>query len=275
MGGNGHVGGLAFERGVDDARVDALELIDVRHPLARLAQLLLRAEIGPDRVIELQIAAAGVVEPLHRLLVGLAQIVKEAVQIGIEILCDAVLGETEMQHRRRRNGHLRQDAGVGLEKLEVLQHRMVGEADLADDAQALRLGLHAAELDALVAFVEIDAVEHAEEIEVPPGPPELAVGRELEADLLLLLDDLLDLTVLDGLELGCRDRALLALGPRLLERGGTQEAADMVGTKRRFGSLHCNGSLGQSSASKGTAAKPSSTTKQRRPAPPRRGTGPT
>ena len=88
------------------------------------------------------------------------------------------------------------------------------------------------------AFVELDAVEHAEEIEVPPGAAELAVGRELEADLLLLLDDLLDLTVLDGLELGRRDRALLALGARLLQRGGTQEAADMVGAKRRFGSLH-------------------------------------
>ena len=150
----------------------------------------------------------------------------------------AVLGQTEMQHRRRRNGHLRHDAGVGLEKLEVLQHRMVGEADLADDAQALRLGLHAAELDALVGLVDLDAVEHAEEIEVPPGAAELAVGRELEADLLLLLDDLLDLAVLDGLELGRRDRALLALGARLLERGGTQEAADMVGAERRFGSLH-------------------------------------
>src|SRR4029079_5193835 len=154
--------------------------------------------------------------PLHGLLIGLPQIVKEAVEIGIHVLLDAVLGQTESRPRRRRNGHLRQYAGVGLEKLEVLQHRMVGEADLADDAQALRLGLHAAELDALVAFVEIDAVEHAEEIEVPPGPPELAVGRELEADLLLLLDDLPALAVLDGLELGRRDHALLALGTRLL-----------------------------------------------------------
>ena len=58
---------------------------------------------------------------------------------------------------------------MSLEKLEVLQHRMVGEADLAHDAQALRLGLHAAELNALVGVVNLDAVEHAEEIEVPPG----------------------------------------------------------------------------------------------------------
>ena len=36
---------------------------------------------------------------------------------------------------------------------------------------------------------------------MPPGAAELAVGRELEADLLLLLDDLLDLAVFDRLEL--------------------------------------------------------------------------
>ena len=127
---------------------------------------------------------------------------------------------------------------MSLEKLEVLQHRMVGEADLAHDAQALRLGLHAAELNALVGIVNLDAVEHAEEIEVPPGAAELAVGRELETQLLLLLDDLFDLTILDGLELGRRDRTLFALGARLLQRSGTQEAADMIGTERRFGSLH-------------------------------------
>jgi hypothetical protein len=107
MGGDGHVGGLGRERGIDHARIDALELIDVRHPLARLAQLILRAEIGPHRVVELQIAAAGVVERLHRLFVGLAEVVEEAVEIGIDLLPDAVLGQAEMQHRRRRNGHLR------------------------------------------------------------------------------------------------------------------------------------------------------------------------
>ena len=40
-------------------------------------------------------------------------------------------------------------------------------------------------------------VEVPEEIEVPPRAAELAVGGELQADLLLLLDDLPDLLVLD------------------------------------------------------------------------------
>ena len=65
-----------------------------------------------------------------------------------------------------------------------------------------RLGLHALELDAVVEFVDLDAVEHAVEIEMPPGAAEFAVGGGLQPDLFLLLDDLLDLAVLDLFELG-------------------------------------------------------------------------
>ena len=79
----------------------------------------------------------------------------------------------------------------------MLDHRVVGEADLAVDADRPRLGLHALELDAVIELVDLDAVEHAEEIEMPPRAAEFAVGGELEPDLLLLLDDLLDLGVLD------------------------------------------------------------------------------
>ena len=75
---------------------------------------------------------------------------------------------------------------IGLEEPEMLQHRMVGEAELAGDADALRLGLDALELDAVIELVDLDIVEHAEEVEMPPGAAELAVARELEPDLLLL-----------------------------------------------------------------------------------------
>ena len=80
----------------------------------------------------------------------------------------------------------------------MLDHRMAREADLADDVGPLGLGLHAGELDAVLDLLHLDAVERAEEIEVPPGAAELAVGCELQAAFLLLSDDLLDLGVLDG-----------------------------------------------------------------------------
>ena len=68
--------------------------------------------------------------------------------------------------------------------------------------------------------IERDAVETAEEIEMPPGAAEFAVGGELEPDLFLLLDDLLDLAVFDLAQRVGRDLAALALGARLLERRG-------------------------------------------------------
>ena len=66
-----------------------------------------------------------------------------------------------------------------------------------------RLGLHAVKLDAVVERVDLDAVEQAVEVEMPPRAAELAVGRDFQPDVLLLLDDLLDLAVLDLREL-CR-----------------------------------------------------------------------
>jgi hypothetical protein len=82
--------------------------------------------------------------------------------------------------------------------------------------------LHALKLDAVVELLDLDAVEHAVEIEVPPRAAEFAVGRDLEPDFFLLLDDLLDLAVLDLLELRRGDLALLPLGPRFLQRRGAQ-----------------------------------------------------
>ncbi len=84
----------------------------------------------------------------------------------------------------------------------MLHHRVIGEAELADDAKALCLGLHSLELDALIGLVQLHPIEHPEKIEMPPGTAELAVGRELEPDLFLLRDDFFDLTILDRLELG-------------------------------------------------------------------------
>src|SRR5262249_16944021 len=125
-----------------------------------------------------------------------------------------------------------------LDELEMLQHRVVGEAELAGDARALRARLHALECDALLHHVAFGAVESPQEVEVPPGATKLAVGDGLEPDLLLLLDDALDLAIRARLERGRIDLALGMLLARLLQRCRTQQAADMVGAERRFCALH-------------------------------------
>src|SRR5450830_434617 len=195
-------------------------MIDVEAAVPRLLQFLFRAEIGPGTVVELQIATSGGVERLDRRLIGHGEIVEDGVAAGIDILGHRAGLEPEMHLAGRRDAHLRHHLSMRLEELEMLQHWMIGETDLAGHLDALHLGLHALELDAVVELVELDAVEQAEEIEMPPGTAELAVGGELKPDLLLLLDDLLDLAVLDRLELGRVDLALLALRARLLDRCG-------------------------------------------------------
>src|SRR4029077_3224251 len=127
-----------------------------------------------------------------------------------------------MHRRRARNAHFRRHAGVGFEKFEMIDHRMMREAELAMDANAARLGLHALKLDAVIELVDLDAGEHAVEIEVPPGTAEFAVGRELETDLFLLPDDLLDLAVFDLGELRRADLARLPLRPRVFQWCGPQ-----------------------------------------------------
>src|SRR4029450_1111854 len=125
-----------------------------------------------------------------------------------------------------------------LEEAEMREHGMAGKADPAGNLDPFRARRNAMELDAGVRGVGGHPVEALEEVEMPPGAAKLAVGGELDPDLLLLLDHLLDLAILDLLQLRGADLALLALRPRGLERRGAQQAAHVIGPERRLGSLH-------------------------------------
>ena len=145
----------------------------------------------------------------------------------------------EMQRRGRRDGHLRNRPGMRGDELEMLDHGMgtVG-AELAHHAQHHRLGLRPLELDLALAEIGLDAIELTEEIVVPEGAAELAVGDRREAGLFLPADDFLDLAVLDRFELLGAELAALALRACLLEGGRAQQASDMIGAKRRLGARH-------------------------------------
>ena len=106
------------------------------------------------------------------------------------------------------------------------------------DMQPLSLGLRALELQALRDAHQFDAVEMAEEIVVPPRAAEFAVGHRLQADRFLPGHELGDLGILDRLQPGRRDLAGRAFGARLLDRRAAQQAADLVGAERGFGTLH-------------------------------------
>src|SRR5215470_1992647 len=247
MHGHDHIGGTAGQCQVRHLRIVRGQTIGIVAARLGMLALLRIADHRPGGVVELQVAAAGVVEGADGLAIGHAHVVEVAVEIGVDLLADGLPALAEMQRRGRRDRHLGRDLGVVLDEAEMLEVRMAGEIDLADHAHALGLGLDAGEGDALAGGVELDPVEPLVEVELPPSAAELAIGRKLEPDLLLLLDDLLDLAILDRLELGGGDLTLLALPSRLLERRGAQEAADVIGAERRFGSRRHGSHLPQTS----------------------------
>jgi hypothetical protein len=111
-----------------------------------------------------KIAAAGVVEGADRRPISFGDIIKEGVQIGIDIFADGGAALPEMQRARHWDRHLRRDARMRLQQLEMLQHRMTGKADFAVDLERVRLGLHAVKLDAVIRQVKDHAVKAAKEI---------------------------------------------------------------------------------------------------------------
>src|SRR3974390_1446823 len=92
-------------------------------------------------------------------------------------------------------------------------------------------------MDSRGSLVQFDAVEIFVEIEMPPGTAELAIGRQLEADFLLLPDDLLDFAIFHRLQRVGRYVTLRAFGAGFFQRNRSQQAADVVSAKRRFGAL--------------------------------------
>ncbi len=102
----------------------------------------------------------------------------------------------------------------------MLDHRMVGESDLAGDFDAFVARRHRGKGDAGVHDMALDAVEAPQEIEMPPRAAEFAVGDGLQANRLLLFDDVFDLAVLDRFELSGADLAFGAPLARCFSAAG-------------------------------------------------------
>jgi hypothetical protein len=92
------------------------------------------------------------------------------------------------------------------------------------------------ELDGDVVGGVVDPAQLVDEIHVPRGATELAVGGRLQPDLLLLAHDVADRRVLDPAELIGVDPPLGEVLARLEQLGRSQEAADVVGAEGRGGS---------------------------------------
>src|ERR1700724_185685 len=152
------------------------------------------------------------------------------------------------------------DLAMLLQELEVLQHRMIArKIELADHAHRVMPGLDARKLDALVGMKQFAAGKMAKKVKMPPRAAEFAIGRELQAERGLLVHDLFDFHVFNLAQIRGRNLAFLQLGPRHLDLRRAQQAADLVGAERGFGSLHGSLPRLQCAAAPETPRKRSST----------------
>jgi hypothetical protein len=143
-----------------------------------------------------------------------------------------------MQHGRRWNRHLRRTLRHGIEKREVRDLDRLdvphGRRDFHHRRRKFHVALRRVELHRDTAF-GLDPCELFEEVDMEIRAPELAVGDSGQAGVLLEVDDVANRRVLGHAQLRLRDFAFGAAVARGEELGGTKEAADVVGAKRRRG----------------------------------------
>ena len=135
-----------------------------------------------------------------------------------------------------------------LQELERVAEDRLRDAELPVDVQRrgreLDVALLVVELDGDVAGFLRDAVELVDEVHVPRLAAELAVGRGLQADLLLLAHDLADRVVFDRAQRRRVDATVREVVARLQELRRAEQAADVVGAERRLRPrARCNGGL--------------------------------
>src|SRR5690348_2204707 len=147
-----------------------------------------------------------------------------------------------MHHARRWDCELRRRCGHRFQKLEVLAEDTLFELQLADDAERTEGSFNItgliAELDFQAFSAPGNAADLVKEIHVPRAAAILTVGDALEADVLLHLHRASDGFVLNPAQFCSRDAALLMPLARLKYLLRPQEAANVIGAKRRLRALH-------------------------------------
>src|SRR2546426_4464167 len=187
------------------------------------------AQAGERHVVDLQVAAAGGGEIANLLPGGACEVAPEFLDVGAGLGVDHLAPAAHVQVRRRGDAQLRNTRSICFQEPEGLDHDRPRAFHFAihDHHRArLRLGaVFAVELERVLALGGDDAVEAGEEVDVPEGAAELAVGHRLQAGGFLHPHRFADAVVLDLLEL----RGFFCAG--LLQRSRAQETADMVGAK--------------------------------------------
>src|SRR5467141_1217766 len=187
------------------------------------------AQAGEGHVVDLQVAAAGGGEIADLLPVGARDVAPELLEVRVRLRIDDFAAAAHVEVGGSGDAQLCSFRGRALQEFERLDHDRARPSYLLvyDHHRArLRLGaVLAVELERVLALGGDDAVEAGEEVDMPEGAAEFAVGHRLQAGGFLHPHRFTDAVVRDVPEL----RGLICAG--LLQRSGAQKAADMVGAK--------------------------------------------
>ena len=238
MGGDRHAGRLGGHRRVDLADVAQVLVFSVVATGSQQGPLTGIVQVGETGVVELEISATQVRQGGHLVCIGSAQVVPELLDVGVDTRVDGGRAAPVVHHARRRDGQLRRRGrGRLLEESERLTENGRRQGDLVVDTQGGGLerdgALRVVKLDLQPVIRRPDPAELVDEVHVPCRPAELAIGRRLEADVLLSLHHCANGVVLSGAELLRRHAAGGEVLAGLKHRLWSQQTTDVVSPKRR------------------------------------------
>ena len=185
------------------------------------------------RVVDLQVGAPCGREVADFLAIDAADVAPEPIEIRIGPAVDRRPPAAVIENGRRGHGELGRPVRDRPQIPEVLEHHRARATHAAPHLGRVARIVGSRELVRLLVELDLDPVDLAEKIVVPPAAAVLAVGHDLQAERLLARDRLANTTVFDRAQLPGAHFAALDLGARLLDLGRSQEAPDLVRPERR------------------------------------------
>ena len=234
--------GRPRDRVVQQLRVGLRQRRRVLADIAHLRAQRRIAQIGEVDLVDLQVAAAGRREVGDLLAIDAARGRRRSRHVRIGGRVDRLAPAAEMHDGRRRDGDLRRRARDRSEVTEIVDEDRLRPRELAGDLPATAGSARASPSAEWKRTVILDGISCTfaklqQEVAVPGAAIVLAVGDELEPDVLLHRDHVADRRLLDALELGVGRSPFSASLARLDQRLRPDQAAHMVGAERRLGSL--------------------------------------
>src|SRR6185312_8853768 len=237
------IGRRAGDRAVDDVDIDSQQILPI---IAAVLEQLPRpriAELYQRGLVDLHIAAAGIVKCAQLLVISRDHVGPEFIEAWIDAAIDILAAGAVVDIGGAGQGDLRRRMRGRFQHREIARIVVGTPFDAADDARnaprravAMRVRFAPA---LLFGQLDADTVDAAGGEAVGIGAAaELAIGHDLQADFFLLRDDGADRRILGGAQLRGVDLAGFELFARGDNGSRTNKAADMIGTERRMFTGH-------------------------------------